>query len=153
MTHRERSADKCPVQVQRIPEFRLESIIDRALGDAPNQFTHQPTIGNRMITGPARAVSPRRGGGECFRHRPPVQHLRGVPNEGANGVQAGVVREQLADGDRMLSGLRELGPVPRHWIAHIEEALIRETMDEGGENALGGGEGESEGVFLPRGAE
>ena len=64
--------------------------------------------------------------------------------------EAGLVGEELANGDALLAVLRELRPVRAHELVVVEQATrVRERESHRGE-ALGGGEDEDHRVRLPR---
>ncbi|MCY1445065.1 hypothetical protein D9M71_615680 [compost metagenome] len=66
-----------------------------------------------------------------------------------DGRQAGAVAEQLAQGDRLLTSLGELGPVVGHRGVQGQLALADQLQGGDGGEGLGAGEQVGDGVAVP----
>ena len=74
-----------------------------------------------------------------------------VPIDGLiEGEQAGLVREELTDGDSLFAMLRELGPVPGDSFFVVEPAAGVRDREGHRREALRGGVDEHHGVPFPR---
>jgi hypothetical protein len=62
----------------------------------------------------------------------------------------GAVAQQVADGDALLAGLCELGPVLGDRVVVVEQAAVRQHVQRRRRDALGGRERHGERVLFPR---
>ena len=98
-----------------------------------------------------RAGLPERGlGGQGLGDGVPGPDLLGA-QPGIDRWQAGLVRQQVADGHVVLAGLGELGPIGRHGRVHVELTPLGQQVGAHGRRALGRGEDDLQRVGPVRG--
>ena len=106
-----RCADVEAVEVERLGDELADQPREGLAGHALDEPADEEAVGEPVVAGPhARLVRGRRPLDRA-QHVLPVEHARRAVHHLADVVEPGLVREHLADGDRLLAGLSELGPV------------------------------------------
>ena len=71
------------------------------------------------------------------------------PCDACGPMTPGAVRHHHRDGDVLLAGLAELGPVPGDRGVQVELAAVGQQVHAGARQSLGAGEDAGQGVFAP----
>ena len=118
--------------------------------DAAHQLTRQPAVGECVVAVRGARFPQRRLFGETAGDRGPVERVR-KRDRRVDAEEAGLVREQLGDGDIALSSRRELGPVRRHLLVVVEQPAVHAHADGDCRDTFRGGEHELQRVVRVRG--
>ena len=125
------------VEGTRRADLALEVLLERAARHATNELFHERAD--------RQCVVPERGA------RPPQRSLGGQSRSGCGGIaeellerdagfdhrKAGLMREQLSDGDLLLAGDGELGPVGADLLGELEPSGVDERCDDHRRDAFG----------------
>ena len=137
------------VERERLGDLRAHEVGDPEAGHAPDDLAHDEAERHRV-------VSVLRPGLECGSHpleagdhRVPVEDLLRTLEERRHVVHAGFVAEHLADRDRVLPVLRELGPVVGDTVVVVDEASVHADVERGRGHSLGRGVRHGKAVRLP----
>ena len=135
---------------ERSGDVLVEHLADGAVGriDASHQFV----LVEAERDGVVRLPLPGRPDGTLALHDAgqaiEIGHHLGV-DPLVEGEEPGLVGQELADGDVLLAGLSELGPVGGHPLVVVEQAAgVQQRQDEG-RQSLGGGVDQGHGVGAP----
>ena len=136
------------VEAKWLGDLVAEVRADRAAGDAADDLAHQPAEGGGVVavTGagdPVGVLVLQR-----LDHRLPRQRLLRREHAVDPG-EAGLVREQMADGDVLLAVLAELGPVAHHRRVDVEPTLLGEPVGADRRRSLGRREDQDDRVVVP----
>ena len=136
-----------PVHPERLGHLATDELGHPETRDAPRQSGRQPAVAERVV---GRGSSAVRGTvREALLHREVVEQLLGVTCGPAHAVQAGLVSEQIAHGDRRLPAGGELGPVVADRGVVFDQPSLGQPVHDGRDRALGGREADRECVRRP----
>ena len=98
------------VDAERLGDFSAEVLAECAAGDAADDLAEDEAEAHHVIALRGAGLPPGFGCRDVAAHPVPVERLRRrEPDAGAD--DAGAVAEHRGDGDVLLSGLGEFGPV------------------------------------------
>ncbi len=133
------------VQAQGLRQLLAKGGPDRASVDAAEDLPGDVAVEHRVVARGRSWRPQRRHGGDPCGDRLPVVPEFDLHRLGECG-QAVLVREALADGDVLLSGIREFRPDLGHPLAVVEPSLAHQPRQHEGGHRLGGGEHRRQGV-------
>ena len=137
------------LEAERLGDLFVEVGADRPAVDATHDFTDEVPVRDGVVAVLGAGLPRGRLTGERVDHGVPVERLL----EGewlVDPGESGLVREQVADRDRFLVRLRELGPVLGDGCVEVELAVLHELVRADRGRALRGGEHHDHRVGLPR---
>ena len=127
------------VGAERFGDLGAQVLTDGATGDPAEHLAEDEAEGGHVIALRGARLPPRFGGGQPFAHQIPVGDLRPVhPLRGPITPDRWLIT--MAEGDVLLAGLGELGPVAGHRRIQVEFTALDELVDAGAGQALGAGE-------------
>ena len=124
------------VDAERFGDLGAQVLAEGAAGDAADDFAEDEAEGDHVIALRGAGLPPRFGrrrGGRT--PRPSRGSLRGV-QAGAGSDDAGAVAHHHGDGDVLLSGLAEFGPVLGDGGVQVELAAIGQQVNAGAGQAF-----------------
>ena len=134
---------------QRLGDLGAQVLADRAAGDAAEHLAEDETEGGHVVALRGARLPPRIGGGQPFADQIPVGDLLPVQAL-AWPDHPRPVTHHHRDGDGLLAGLAELGPVAGHRRVQVKLTALGELMDASARQSLGAGQHGGQRVHLPR---
>ncbi len=116
------------LDIYRLLHRRPGHPLDQLADEEPERDAVVPVAATRRVAGPL--------GGQPGAHKIPVEHLVCVGDHAAQLMQPGGVAEELANGDALFAGGRELGPVGRDRLVVVDQPAVDEAVQRGGDDAL-----------------
>ena len=118
------------VDAERLGDLCAEVLAECAAGDPAGDFAEDEAEGDHVIALRGAGLPPRFGRGNVSTDRVPVKGFRGR-EPGAGSDDSGAMAHHHSDGDVVLSGLAELGPVLGDGGVKVEFAAIGQQVNAG----------------------